>query len=113
MPVEDGRAPQPAAAPRAVLTLGDTCRIDGWAGGILFNPIVGSECTLAFAEGPETFRVTDVVTRYGQAGRGLDTDYLEVHIGGDDVATGRHVLYVFAGRAVDGPDPVLCASPAT
>jgi len=106
------RPPSPSYARALSPALGDTCRVEGWAAGIAFDPIVGSACTLAFAKGPETFRVTDVVTRSGQAGRWVDTSYLEVQIGGDDVVSQRHVFYAFSGRAraADGLEAQLCAT---
>jgi hypothetical protein len=53
--------------------------------------------------------VTSAFLRYGQNGRNVDPSYVEVEVGGDDVATGRHVLYRFSRTGVDGdPSPGVC-----
>jgi hypothetical protein len=101
----------------AVLAFGDTCRIEGtWFGGS-FTPVSGSQCTLAFAEGPRKVRVTNTIVRYGQTDRWRDPNstpnYVEVQVGGDDLATGRHLVYSFSGTAVAAPDDSApCAAAA-
>lgn len=61
--------------------------------------------------------MTDLVTQYGQTAAPaliqlagtpaepvVDPNTIQVRIGGEDTASGRHVLYQFAGRAQDAPD---------
>ena len=94
-----------------ILTVGRQCAIAVTGQGDRFRPDVGGSCTLVFPGGPRTLRVTDAIARYGQTGGTyftgrsyIDPSVIQVDLGGDDVATGRHVLYRFSGRASDGPD---------
>ncbi len=79
----------------SVLTIGDGCWIDGDGYGAGFFPVAGRLCRLHFPEGDRVLRVTDFTGHYGRTGSDI-----EFALGGDDVRTGLHALYRFAGRAV-------------
>jgi hypothetical protein len=118
---EETGAPGDVGPVYAVLAIGNACRIEGSSVGSAFYPNVGGTCALDFAEGRQTVHVTSAFLRYGQNDQTVDPNYVEVEVGGDDVATGRHVLYRFSGAGVDAdpsppacpPEPVLQATTST
>jgi hypothetical protein len=76
----------------------------------------GQLCALAVGGERRVIRVTDVAvrhpsrsfTRYGGI---QDWRDLDVHLGGDDVASGQHVAFEFSGRLVDDVAPPAICSP--
>ena len=64
----------------------------------MFDADPRRECTLAFADGPHTIRVTDATARFGRY-------RAEVRVGGDDVQSGAHMLYTFSGETAEGVGP--------
>jgi hypothetical protein len=93
---------QPASPAFTVLRVGSDCIIDGVRSGSQVVGDTGGVCTLTFADGPRTLRVTDILVRYGISAddsQGLESDpnLLEMTLGGDDVATGVHAVYRFKG----------------
>jgi hypothetical protein len=110
--VVDVCAGDPQATPPTetftVLTVGGACTLTGWGGVESFRPPVGSRCSLAFADGTRTLRVTDVVAHYGVIGPGRtysDTTYIDLALGGDDTKSGQHALYHFTGRLMGQSEP--------
>ncbi len=95
----------------SVLSVGDRCIIRGAGAGDGFRADSGATCTLVFAEGPRTLRVTDLSVRYGVTGSGpflktrSDPSYLQVTLGGDDTTSGVHAVYRFSGTSVGSDDP--------
>jgi hypothetical protein len=78
--------------------------MDGTGAPSDFHADPDSVCTLTFPDGPHAIRVTDFAARYGVTsfvtGRTyVDPNYIQVELGGDDAATGTHVLYRFSGTA--------------
>jgi hypothetical protein len=73
-------------------------------------------CALSVGGERRVIRVTDVairhpvsgLTRYGARQNWRD---LDIHLGGDDVASGQHVAFVFSGRPVDDLAPPAICSP--
>ena len=93
------------AASFSILALGEGCVMDGHAESPAFVPDPGTVCALRFADGVHALRVTDVAVRFGLgsfAGRAtLDSNSVQVELGGDDATTGTHALYRFSGANVD------------
>lgn len=100
-----------------ILAIGDQCVIEGTFGtGGVFHPVTGGVCTLAFADGVRTLRVTDVMVRYGDIDPAYvgftfgepyvftDRSHIEVQVAGADAKSGELALYRFLGRAVSGTD---------
>ena len=88
----------------SIVTIGDACVMDGAGAPSDFHADPGTVCTLTFPDGPHAIRVTDFAARFGVtsslSGRTLvDPNYIQVELGGDDAATGTHVLYRFSGNA--------------
>lgn len=98
----------------SIVSIGDTCLMDGTGGPSDFRADPGTVCTLTFPDGPHAIRVTDFAARFGVtsfiSGRTyVDPNYIQVELGGDDAATGTHVLYRFSGNAsADGRPAASC-----
>jgi hypothetical protein len=98
----------------SIVTIGDACTMDGTGGPTDFHADPGTICTLTFPDGPHAIRVTDFAARFGVTsyvtGRTyVDPSYIQMELGGDDPATGTHVLYRFAGNAsTDGQWTTSC-----
>jgi hypothetical protein len=89
----------------SILAIGDACTVRGSGAGDHFRPESGTLCTLAFAEGTRTLRVTYASMRFGieggVAGRTyIDPSYVELQVAGDDRDTGMHAVYRFSGTAI-------------
>lgn len=96
--------------PFEVLALGSRCIMDGTSYGSDFRPDYGSTCSLRFAEGAHTLRVTDVSLQFGitaapygapRGGAWTDPGIVQIEIGGTDATTGTRAVYHFSGTAVD------------
>ena len=93
-----------------VVSIGSHCPIvePTWNGEIR-DPL-STPCMLDFAEGRRTIHLTRASFRYAESGRYVDASHAEVELGGDDVESGKYVLFRFAGSAVDArPDRSVCA----
>jgi hypothetical protein len=93
----------------SVLTIGDTCTLDDFSTGKRFHPVPGTTCTLDFGDGKHAVRLTDFSRRYASAGRRVDTEHIDIELGGDDATTGRHILYRFSGSAQMAATEPNCA----
>lgn len=87
----------PPHEPFSVLVIGalDRCVLPGSGTSYMFRVDPGTECTLQFAEGSHTLRVTDAKVDYG-----------EVMVGGDDITSAKHAVYTFSGERVASADDV-------
>jgi hypothetical protein len=103
----------------SIVTIGDACVMDGTGEPSEFRADPGTVCTLTFSDRPHPIRVTDFAARFGVtsvvSGRTyIDPNYLQVELGGDDAATGTHVLYRFSGNAsTDAPWTTACDAERT
>ena len=87
-----------------IVALGDDCLLFGQAlyGDPTWSTLQtgpANLCSLAFADGNHTLRVTDLAL-YFPGSRQYDYSFVVIRIGGDEVASGRHAVYEFSGRAV-------------
>jgi hypothetical protein len=103
---------RPPATQFAVLAIGDHCTLDVEGTLERMRPASNALCTLSFSHAEYTLRVTDVVIRYGDtvispayggtefAQQGdVETSYVWVQLGGDDIKSGAHASYSFSGHA--------------
>ena len=100
----------------SVLAIDDECIIAA-THGLSFVPKEDQTCTLVVGGLRRAIRVTDVAAHYSPAGYTrygtavLDSHELEVRLGGDDVASGKHMAYEFSGRTIDEvAAPAICSS---
>jgi hypothetical protein len=100
----------------SVLALDSDCVIAAEE-GVSFSPKEGQMCALTVGGVRRVIRVTDVavrhpLSRFARYGAAFwNRHELDVHLGGDDVASGQHVAYEFSGRTVDDVAPLaICSS---
>jgi hypothetical protein len=86
--------------PFDIVAVGDRCFLTGFSRNGLWSANTRGTCTLNFADGPHTMRITDATVRFGPY-RG------DVRIGGDDVQSGAHMLYTFSGDTAEGVGPAV------
>jgi hypothetical protein len=79
-----------------IVTLGDGCQFFADPYWLVVQPAPGGMCTLTFPDGAHTLRVTDYTFSRTES----DARAVAIRVGGDDVTTGRHLLYQFNGSAV-------------
>jgi hypothetical protein len=105
--------PDEASQSYAVLSIGPACHIEGSSSGVDFRPTAGRTCALDFMEGRRTIRVTSASMRFPRYRASPITEAhseVEVEVGGQDVATGKFVLFRFTGSAINtDPDPAACS----
>ncbi|HSY23924.1 MAG TPA: hypothetical protein VK841_17470 [Polyangiaceae bacterium] len=104
--------PDAASLSYNVISIGPACRIVWIPSGIEDRPTGDETCALDFPEGRQTLRVTNVsmhIPRYPRNGNVVGYYRAELEVGGQDLATGKYVLFQFKGSGIDtDPDPGAC-----
>lgn len=105
----------PAVHTYSVLAIDSDC-VFAAEQGRSFTAEEGRTCALTVGGVRRVLRVTDVeighsFVGYGRYGPIWNRGDVEIHLGGDDLETGRHLAYEFSGRIVDEvAPPAVCSS---